>query len=106
MNMFIEQVLSWNIRDRHMAETLDHLAAHLDKQGNRSKIVVWAHNSHLGYVRATDMGIAGELNVGQLVRDKYSDDAVLIGFTTYTGTVTAASGWGGVPELKRNNYAS
>jgi erythromycin esterase-like protein len=100
-SMFIGQVLSWNIRDRHMAETLDYLAAHLDKQGNRSKIVVWAHNSHLGYVRATDMGIAGELNVGQLVRDKYGDDAVLVGFTTYTGTVTAASRWGGVPELKQ-----
>ncbi|MBD2242124.1 erythromycin esterase family protein [Nostoc sp. FACHB-888] len=100
-SMFQGQVLSWNIRDRHMAETLDHLATHLDKQGNRSKIVVWAHNSHLGYVRATDMGIAGELNVGQLVRDKYGDDTVLVGFTTYTGTVTPASLWGGVPELKQ-----
>ncbi|AUB40046.1 Erythromycin esterase [Nostoc flagelliforme CCNUN1] len=100
-SMFQGQVLSWNIRDRHMAETLDHLAAHLDKQGNPSKIVVWAHNTHLGYVRATDMGIAGELNVGQLVRDKYGDDTVLVGFTTYTGTVTAASLWGGVPELKQ-----
>lgn len=100
-SMFRGHVLSWNIRDRHMAETLDYLAAHLDKQGNRSKIVVWAHNSHLGYAPATDMGIAGEFNVGQLVRDKYSDDAVLVGFTTYIGTVTAASSWGGVTELKQ-----
>ncbi|WP_199350150.1 erythromycin esterase family protein [Nostoc flagelliforme] len=100
-SMFQGQVLSWNIRDRYMAETLDHLVAHLDKRGNRSKIVVWAHNTHLGYVRATDMGIADKLNVGQLVRDKYGDDAVLVGFTTYTGTVTAASGWGDLPELKQ-----
>ncbi len=100
-SMFLGQILSWNIRDRHMAETLDYLAAHLDKQHNPAKILVWAHNSRLGYVRATDMGIAGELNLGQLVRDKYSDDTVLIGFTTYTGTVTAASSWGGVSELKQ-----
>lgn len=98
--MFHGQVLSWNLRDRHMAETLDHLVAHLDKLQSPTKIVVWAHNSHLGYVRATDMGVAGELNLGQMVRDKYADDTVLVGFTTYTGTVTAASRWGGLAELK------
>jgi erythromycin esterase-like protein len=99
--MFRGRVSSWNLRDRHMAETLDHLVAHLDKQGNRTKVVVWEHNSHLGDARATDMGDAGELNVGQLVRERYGRDAVLVGLTTYTGTVTAASNWGAPGERKR-----
>ncbi|HEY9599711.1 MAG TPA: erythromycin esterase family protein, partial [Cyanophyceae cyanobacterium] len=81
-SMFRGRVSSWNLRDRHMAETLDHLVAHLDSQGSRTKVVVWEHNSHLGDARATDMGNAGELNVGQLVRQRYGDDAVLVGLTT------------------------
>lgn len=100
-SMFRGRVSSWNLRDRHMAETLDHLVAHLDRQGNRTKVIVWAHNSHLGDARATDMGASGELNVGQLVRQRYGDDAVLVGFSTYTGTVTAASDWGAPAERKR-----
>jgi erythromycin esterase-like protein len=100
-SMFGGRVSSWNLRDRHMAETLDQLVAHLDRHENRSKVVVWAHNSHLGDARATDMGASGELNVGQLVRQQYGNDAVLIGFSTYTGTVTAASDWGAPPERKR-----
>jgi erythromycin esterase-like protein len=100
-SMFRGRVSSWNLRDRHMAETLDQLVAHLDRQGNRTKVVVWAHNSHLGDARATDMGTSGELNVGQLVRQQYGNDAVLVGFSTYTGTVTAASEWGAPPERKR-----
>jgi erythromycin esterase-like protein len=100
-SMFQGRVSSWNVRDSHMAETLDHLVAHLDTQGNRTKVVVWEHNSHLGDARATDMADAGELNVGQLVREKYGRDAVLVGFSTYTGTVTAASKWGGVAQLKQ-----
>jgi erythromycin esterase-like protein len=100
-SMFQGRVSSWNVRDRHMAETLDHLVAHLDRHQNRTKVVVWEHNSHLGDARATDMGSTGELNVGQLVREKYNRDAVLIGFSTYTGTVTAASKWGGVTQLKQ-----
>jgi erythromycin esterase-like protein len=99
--MFRGRVSSWNVRDRHMAETLDHLVVHLDKQVNRTKIVVWEHNSHLGDARATDMAEAGELNLGQLVRERYSDYAVLVGFSTYIGTVTAASNWGGAAEHKR-----
>jgi erythromycin esterase-like protein len=99
-SMFQQRVSSWNIRDRHMAETLDWLVGYLEQQHKPAKIVVWEHNSHLGDARATDMGAAGELNVGQLMRDHYGDDAVLIGFTTYTGTVTAASNWGETPELK------
>lgn len=100
-SMFRRRVSSWNLRDRHMAETLDHLVAHLDRQGGRTKVVLWAHNSHLGDARATDMGDAGELNVGQLVRQQYDRDAFLVGLTTYTGTVTAASNWGAPPERKR-----
>jgi erythromycin esterase-like protein len=100
-SMFRGRVSSWNIRDRHMAGTLDGLVAHLERQGNQAKVVVWEHNSHLGDARATEMGDAGELNVGQLVRERYGRDAVLIGFSTYTGTVTAASDWGASAELKR-----
>ena len=95
--MFHERVSSWNLRDNHMAETLDALTHHL---GPKSKIVVWAHNSHLGDARATEMGHRGELNLGQLVRQRYGKDAVLVGFTTYHGTVTAASGWDGPAERK------
>jgi erythromycin esterase-like protein len=80
-----------------MMEILENLAEHL---GPDSKLVVWAHNSHLGDARATDMGKSGELNLGQLVRQKYGNRALLIGFTTYSGTVTAASEWGAVPERK------
>jgi len=100
-SMFRGRVSSWNLRDCHMAETLAALAAYLQGQGQRAKIVVWEHNSHLGDARATEMGQAGELNVGQLVRERYGPDAVLIGFSTYSGTVTAATEWGGPAERKR-----
>ncbi len=99
--MFRGRVLSWNLRDQHMAETLGALAEHLGRQDEHAKIVVWAHNSHLGDGRATEMGRRGELNVGRLVRERYGSDSVLIGFTTYGGTVTAASEWGGGAERKR-----
>jgi erythromycin esterase-like protein len=100
-SMFHGRVSSWNLRDRHMAETLAALVAHLDRQGSPAKVVVWAHNSHLGDARATQMGRQGELNVGQLVRERHGPDAVLIGFSTYTGTVTAASDWDAPAERKR-----
>ena len=99
--MFRGRVASWNLRDRHMAETLDALAEHLSQHDQRAKIVLWAHNSHLGDARATQMGRRGELNVGQLIRERYGRECVLIGFTTYSGTVTAASEWGGRAERKR-----
>src|SRR5207244_2976517 len=70
-SMFSGRVSSWNLRDQHMAETLTALAGHL----RGAKIVVWEHNSHLGDARATEMGKQGELNVGQLVRERYGDDA-------------------------------
>jgi erythromycin esterase-like protein/predicted phosphoribosyltransferase len=100
-SMFFEEVSSWNLRDSHMVETLDALMAHLGRQDGPAKIVVWAHNSHLGDARATEMGQRSELNIGQLVREKYGRDAVLVGFTTHHGTVTAASDWGGAAERKR-----
>ncbi len=99
--MFRGRVSSWNLRDLHMTETLDSLAGHFALQHQQAKFVVWAHNSHLGDARATRMGQAGEWNVGQLVRQKRGRDCVLIGFTTYCGTVTAASDWGGPAERKR-----
>jgi erythromycin esterase-like protein len=98
--MFQGRVDTWNLRDRHMVETLDALAAHLTGRFGKSKIVVWAHNSHLGDARATDRSPYGEWNVGQLVRERYAQ-SFLVGFTTYTGTVTAASEWGGPHETKR-----
>ena len=101
-SMFRGRVSSWNLRDRHMVETLHALAAHLDsRSGGRSKVVVWAHNSHLGDARATEMGEQGEWNVGQLVREKYGGESVLVGFTTYAGTVTASSDWDAPAERKR-----
>jgi erythromycin esterase-like protein len=99
-SMFRSRESSWNLRDSHMVETLDALMAFLDQRVGRSKVVVWAHNSHVGDARATEMGERGELNVGQLVRQKHGTDAVLVGFTTRSGTVTAASEWGGPAERK------
>ena len=101
-SMFRGRVSSWNLRDRHMAETLDALTAHLDRRSGRpTKIVVWEHNSHIGDARATTMGDMGEWNVGQLVREERGDEAVLIGFSTYSGTVTAASDWDAPAERKQ-----
>jgi len=99
--MFSGRVSSWNLRDRHMAETLEALVAHLEREGGGTKVVVWAHNSHVGDARATSMGSQGELNIGQLVRERHGREAVLVGFSTYTGTVTAASDWGAPLERKR-----
>lgn len=100
-SMFRGRVSSWNLRDRHMAETLDALVDHLDKTHAGTKVVVWAHNSHLGDARATDMGQNGEWNLGQLVREVHGRESVLVGFSTYAGSVTAASDWGAPAERKR-----
>ena len=96
--MFGSRVSSWNLRDQHMFETLDALIKYL---GPSAKVVVWAHNSHLGDARATEMGRHGELNVGQLVRQRHGKNSALLGFTTFAGTVTAASDWDGPAERKR-----
>lgn len=98
---FRGNVDSWNLRDRHMAETLDALTLHLERTQGPTKVAVWAHNSHVGDARATDMGMRGELNIGQLARLRHGRYAFVVGFTTYTGTVTAASDWGGL-ALRKN----
>jgi erythromycin esterase-like protein len=100
-SMFRGRESSWNLRDTHMVETIDALAGHLGRRGHTPKIVVWAHNSHLGDARATEMGARGELNVGQLIRQNYGSGSVLVGFTTHTGTVTAATNWDDPGEVKR-----
>ena len=92
-NMLTRDATSWNLRDSHMAETLIELERYLGSAKRPPKLVAWAHNSHLGDARATQMGASGEWNVGQLVRERVGAAAVLVGFTMYTGTVTAASDW-------------
>ncbi|MGP0031467.1 MAG: erythromycin esterase family protein [Acidimicrobiales bacterium] len=99
--MYRAEVSSWNLRDQHMAGTLDALVEHLDRQSTKTKVVVWEHNSHVGDARATAMGLRGEHNVGQLARQRYGGDAALIGFTTFDGSVTAASDWGAPTQRKR-----
>ncbi len=103
--MYRGRVSSWNLRDLHMAETLQALSQHLTNHFGEAKIVVWAHNSHVGDARATQMGASGELNVGQLARTTWPNECVNIGFTTSHGTVTAASDWGAPTERKRVRQA-
>jgi len=98
--MFGTRAASWNMRDQHMAATLDSLVAFLEYDHRQPKIVVWAHNSHLGDARATEMASRGELNVGQLMRERWGATAVLVGFSTNSGTVTAASDWDMPAERK------
>jgi erythromycin esterase-like protein/predicted phosphoribosyltransferase len=95
------RIASWNLRDRHMADTLRELRRFLDRTQGGSRVVVWAHNSHLGDARATEMGEYGELNLGQLVREEFGTDALAVGFTTHTGSVTAATAWDG-PAHRRH----
>ncbi|WP_150304185.1 erythromycin esterase family protein [Pseudomonas saliphila] len=100
-SMFRGETSSWNLRDGHMFETLEALREHLDHQlGDAVGIVVWAHNSHIGNAAATEMGQHGEFNIGQLAREKYGSEALLVGFTTATGEVTAATDWDAPGERK------
>ncbi|MEU8269538.1 erythromycin esterase family protein [Sphaerisporangium sp. NPDC049002] len=99
-SMFSGRVCSWNLRDRHMADTLDALLEHLGRGGGPAKIVVWAHNAHVGDARATEAACRGEIDLGRLVRERHGKGCRVIGLTTYTGTVTAADGWGGPAERK------
>ncbi|HEX8236964.1 MAG TPA: erythromycin esterase family protein [Abditibacteriaceae bacterium] len=92
---------SWNLRDRHMADTLDALLNHLSAPGKPAKIVVWAHNSHVGDARQTTMGESGEWTVGQLMRQRHTDATFLLGFTTYSGTAMAAMEWGEQGRVQR-----
>jgi erythromycin esterase-like protein len=98
--MFQREHSSWNQRDTHMMDSLVALGEHLGKQRTPAKIIVWAHNSHLGDARATEMHERGELNLGQLVRQRLGNQTLLIGFTTHGGTVTAASDWDRPAERK------
>jgi erythromycin esterase-like protein len=99
--MFGGRVLSWNLRDTHMMETLEALLRHVQQTSGDARAVIWAHNSHLGDARATYMSDGGQLNLGQLVRQAHGDQVRLIGFTTHTGTVTAASNWDEPAQRKR-----
>ncbi|HWJ82700.1 MAG TPA: erythromycin esterase family protein [Nocardioides sp.] len=99
---------SWNIRDHHMADTIDRIAEH---HGPASKGLVWEHNTHVGDARATDMARSGLVNVGQLVRERHAEDGVaLVGFAGHRGTVVAAGGWGDpevvldVPEARAGSH--
>jgi erythromycin esterase-like protein len=84
-----------------MADTLDALVAHIERRGRSAKIVVWAHNSHVGDSAAmAHRGDRDEITIGHLCRQRHPNDTVLVGFTTYDGTVTAASDWGGQAERK------
>jgi erythromycin esterase-like protein len=90
---------SWNVRDTHMVETLERLVEH---HGPRAKAIVWEHNTHIGDARATDMARAGMLNVGQLVRQRrHEEGVVLVGFSSYEGSVIAGEEWGAEMERMR-----
>jgi len=100
-SMFSNKTSSWNVRDTHMASTLDNLYKYLSYKLNKpAKIIVWAHNSHIGDARYTEFGQIGQLNIGQLAREKYKDKVALIGFLTHSGTVSAASNWDGPVERR------
>jgi len=92
---------SWNLREQHMARLIEELRNNLSGWDSPARLAIWAHNSHLGDARATQMGQRGELNVGQLMRERFPGKTCLIGYTTSHGTVAAASDWGGPVKLKR-----
>ncbi|KTC66321.1 erythromycin esterase (plasmid) [Legionella adelaidensis] len=101
-NLLEDHITTWNIRDTHMAETVNVIADHLQKRRNQpAKLIVWAHNSHVGDARATEMGQKGEVNLGQLLRETHDKNVYTLGFSTYQGTVTAANNWGEPPQQKR-----
>ncbi|MCK9389454.1 MAG: erythromycin esterase family protein [Sulfuritalea sp.] len=89
---------SWNLREQHMADTIVQV---LERLGPQGKVVVWGHNLHQGDARATDQAPAGELSLGQLMRQRYFDEAVLVGFSTYRGKVRAAPEWGARDRVRR-----
>lgn len=99
--MFDDHISSWNLRDRHMTEMISILADHLEDRFNKpAKIIIWAHNSHVGDARVTEMGERGEVNIGQLVREQHTH-TYSIGFSTYDGIVTAASNWDEPAQSKK-----
>lgn len=105
-SLFSKEDISWNIRDKHMFETLGHIANYLESIHDKpAKIIVWCHNSHVGDERATEMGERGQYNIGQLTKENYGPNAALLGFTTFDGTVRAASDWGGKSQVFTINPA-
>jgi len=105
--MYRENINPWNLRDQNMMDTL---MAVLNYHGRSSKVIVWAHNSHVGDARATEMNAQGQFNLGQKVRETFADSAYLIGFGTDHGTVAAAPEWGEamkvmqVPHSQKDSY--
>ncbi|WP_298140078.1 erythromycin esterase family protein [Acidiferrobacter sp.] len=99
--MFGRRTNTWNLRDAHMRDTLLALSAYRHQRNGSGRIVVWAHNSHIGDARATEMHSRGEFNLGQILRQELGEQVLLVGFTTYAGYVSAASEWDGEVELKR-----
>jgi len=105
-SMFGSRHESWNLRDQHMTQTLHSLVQHTNRNSSReAKVIVWAHNSHLGDARHTDMGESRqEVNVGQLARETFGENNVYnIGFTTHTGRVVASDDWDEPPRHKKVN---
>jgi erythromycin esterase-like protein len=99
--MFGGHVNSWNLRETHMMDTLDALIDWTARRAGYARAVVWAHNSHVGDSRATQMADCGGLNLGRLARERHGDSVFLVGLTTHTGTVTAARAWGQPAELRQ-----
>lgn len=90
---------SWNVRDNHMLETLERL---MDFYGNEARGIVWAHNTHIGDYRATDMLLSNQINIGGLARERFGENNVaLIGFSTYAGSVIAGAAWDGKIEIMK-----
>lgn len=103
-SMFETRDISWNIRDQHMAETINNIISHIESTLKLpAKIIVWAHNSHVGDARATEMHERNEINLGQIIREEYNTASYLLGFSTYDGTVRAASAWNGCSTIKKIN---
>jgi len=103
--MFAWDQSSWNVRDRHMDDTLCRVREHLRATRGSDKVVVWAHNSHLGDARATQMGRRGEVNVGQLARERFGGEVLNVGLFTYAGSVMAADDWGEQHRVMQVNPA-
>ena len=101
--MFEGSTASWNQRDRHMGQVLQRLREHLTRtRGHPARLVVWAHNSHLGDARATEVSGYGQLNLGQLVREASGPgESFILGFSTDHGSVAAASDWDEPVQFKR-----
>jgi erythromycin esterase-like protein len=98
--LFTPTINTWNLRDTHMADTIDALLAYLRTQGRPQKVVLWAHNSHVGDERASEMGRRRQINIGQLLRERHPDNTFSVGFTTYRGSVVAADEWDEPPQIK------